>query len=80
MSRRRLSPSTRLPLEKILKRIDRQGQDNTLRRRIAALVLYHRRSWTPERIAQHFEWPLEETTAWLKAGEFHARGPEQRSN
>jgi hypothetical protein len=57
-------------LNRIIKKIDSDAQDDELKHRIAALVLASKRSWCAQQIADYFNWRVADVARWLRAGKF----------
>jgi hypothetical protein len=44
------------------------ARPDQLKRRIAATIIAHERGWSPQRLATHFGWSIDDTVRWLDAG------------
>ena len=62
---------------RILRDLDRRAVDTVrrvaeqppeLQRRIAATVLAYQRKWSPEQLAIHFGWEIDDVKRWMDAG------------
>jgi uncharacterized protein YaeQ len=62
---------------RLLRDLDRRAVDTVrrvaeqppeLQRRIAATVLAYQRKWSPEQLAIHFGWEIDDVKRWMDAG------------